>query len=84
MLWEYYGKNKYVSILWVLTKNQLNQKTHTIARYGKLVPKDFLIYGNSVHGKKMGIPIYFPLIDFERFFLCYTLAYLIKLRIVSF
>ena len=46
ILWEYYGKNKYISILWVLTKNLLNQKTHKIPRYGKLVPIDFLMYGN--------------------------------------
>ena len=45
ILWEYYGKNKYISILWVLTKDLLNQKTHTIPRYGKLVPIDFLMYG---------------------------------------
>ena len=46
ILSEYYGKDKYISILWVLTKNLLNQKIHTIPRYGKLVPIDFLMYGN--------------------------------------
>ena len=52
VLWEYYGKNKYISILCALTKNLLNQKTHTIAKYGKLVPIDFLMYGNLFSGSR--------------------------------
>ena len=87
ILSEYYGKDKYISILWVLTKNLLNQKIHTIPRYGKLVPIDFLMYGNfffQFMKRKIRIPISFPIMHFERFFLYYTLAHLKKLKMVSF
>ena len=70
ILWEYYGKNKYISILWVLTKNLFNQKTHTIARYGKLVPIYFLMYGNffSSSWKKDGNTHIFPTHGFLEIF----------------
>ena len=44
ILWEYYGKNYYIPILWALKKNLLNYKTHAIPRYGKQVSMDFPMY----------------------------------------
>ena len=35
-----------MEIPWALSKNQLNLKTHTIPRYGKLVSVDFPMYGD--------------------------------------
>ena len=39
--------NYSIPILQTLTKNLLSETTHTIPRYGKLVPIDFLMCGNN-------------------------------------
>ena len=39
-------ENNSIPILWALTGKKLSQATHTISRYGKLVPIDSLMYGD--------------------------------------